>query len=355
MSSGIRISRLETFRRLGYPISPPREVVIAITYLCNARCEMCGIWKRYEGNPEGVREEMTLEEFVSFLRKNRYLENVTLTGGEIYLKKGISDFMSAMIEEGRNVGGATNALLPNKIKKIAKSMVERMESSQAFDLQISLDGTKEIHDSLRGIPGSFQKGMELLHWGLEEEECCQNIRTSVSHTITKSNTDFLSAFIDFLVNEGVPPERINFRTAHVSENYYGDVDAGEVPLSKDVVISEIEKVMKNHPTFSRNLFTKGIFRYLENTRHQVIPCFAAFTFCFVDPYWDVYPCISWSRKLGNLRDYDFDLNRFWHENQEIKKARIDVSHDRCPNCWTECMAQPTMNSNGLRARIILGD
>lgn len=355
VSSGIRISKVELFRRFGHPIIPPREVVVAITYLCNARCEMCGIWKRYRDNPRDLQKEMTLAEFDSFLKKNKYLENITLTGGEIYLKGEIAGFMEAMIREGNNAGGATNALLPDKIKEIAGSMTDKMEPSQVFDLQISLDGVEEIHDSLRGQSGSFSKAVELLRWGLDSEEDCRNLRTSVSHTITKRNSMSLSAFVDFLVNEGLDPERIHFRTAQISKSYYGDVDSSQMSFSKDVVISEIRKVMKKYPNFSKDLFTKGIPRYLADADHQVIPCFATFAFCFVDPYWDVYPCISWDKKLGNLRDYGFSLERFWNENEKIREVRASVSNDQCPNCWTECMAHPTINSNGLRARIILGD
>lgn len=355
VSSGIRISAAEIFRRFGSPIIPPREVVVAVTYLCNARCEMCGIWKRYRDDPSKLDREMTLDEFVSFLRKNKYLENIALTGGEIYLKKDISRFMEALMKDGRNVGGATNASLPDRIKEMAILMTSRMQSSQLFELEISLDGTEEVNDTLRGTPGGFQKAMELLNWGLSEENKRKNLRTSVSHTITKRNAKFFSAFVDFLVDEGVPPERIHFRTAHVSKGYYGDVDGNQVISPKDVVISEIRKVTRKYPVLADSLFTKGIGKYLEDPHHQVIPCFAAFTFCFIDPYWDIYPCISWDRKVGNLRDYDYDLGRFWTENKEIRVVRTDVSRNQCPNCWTECMAQPTMNANGLRARIILGD
>ncbi|MFQ6059673.1 MAG: radical SAM/SPASM domain-containing protein [Thermoplasmata archaeon] len=351
----MRIGKAELFRRYGHPVIPPREVVIAVTYLCNSRCEMCGIWKRYRYNPEELQREMTLEEFDNFLKKNKNLENITLTGGEIYLKKNISGFMEMMVEEGRNVGGATNSLLPDRIKKMARSMMAKMLPSQLFELQVSLDGLEEIHDSLRGVSGSFQKAMELLHWGLAGESEWKNLRTSVSHTVAKGNCETFSSFIDFLIDEGVPPERIHFRTAHASESYYGDVEAEQVQLSKDVIISQIESITEKYPGFAKSLFTKGIPRYLNDTSRQVLPCFAAFTFCYIDPYWDVYPCISWGRRIANLRDYDFDLSRLWTESEEIRAVRTDVSHDRCPNCWTECMAQPTMNSNGLRARIILGD
>ena len=28
--------------------------------------------------------------------------------------------------------------------------------------------------------------------------------------------------------------------------------------------------------------------------------------CFIDPYWQLFPCSIWDRPIGNLRDVSFD-------------------------------------------------
>jgi len=352
-NKAIRIARAFSFRNFGFPFIPPRQVLVGVTYLCNSRCNICGIWKIYQKSKDKLEEEMTLEEFETFLKENAYLEDITVTGGEPYLRKDIYDFFMLLSDHGYNIGTATNALATERIKSVAKGLLENMNGKNLYEFQISIDGLEDQHDRIRGVKGNFQKAISLLQWAMEEKKEFSNLVPSVSHTITGSNCGQLLRFIEFFVGLGLSPSKIWFRPAQLSSSYYRNIGMEDLPTNNDQIIKAIQKVEEKYDYYRDNLFYNGIFKYLSRPMEQVIPCYAGFTFSYIDPYWDVYPCISWPEPVDNLRNFEFDLAKFWKECKKLKEARKLIARGKCPNCWTECSAIPTMNSNGLTARRIL--
>src|SRR3972149_1084889 len=59
----------------------PLDAVLAVTYRCNARCAMCGIWKA----------DSTAEAPPELYRKlPSSLKNINLTGGEPFLRQDLA-------------------------------------------------------------------------------------------------------------------------------------------------------------------------------------------------------------------------------------------------------------------------
>ena len=70
--------------------------------------------------------------------------------------------------------------------------------------------------------------------------------------------------------------------------------------------------------------------------------------CFIDPYWQLFPCSIWSQSLGSLREIDFDLVALW-TSELARSTRRAVVDERCPHCWTPCEAYPTILGNLMSA------
>jgi radical SAM protein with 4Fe4S-binding SPASM domain len=87
-------------------------------------------------------------------------------------------------------------------------------------------------------------------------------------------------------------------------------------------------------------------RYLE-TGETPMRCHALRASCFVDSLGQVYPCTIWDRRLGSLRDVDYDLARLWN-TPAATALQADVWERRCPNCWTPCEAYQSILGNALR-------
>ena len=69
--------------------------------------------------------------------------------------------------------------------------------------------------------------------------------------------------------------------------------------------------------------------------------------CFVDAYWDLYPCSIWDEGRQPAR-HGFDLQAIW-DSARRQSLRKDVVEENCNHCWTPCEAYPTILGNLAKA------
>jgi radical SAM protein with 4Fe4S-binding SPASM domain len=80
-----------------------------------------------------------------------------------------------------------------------------------------------------------------------------------------------------------------------------------------------------------------------------MPCHALRASCFIDPWGVVYPCISYSKPVGRLRDNGMRLAPIW-ESLEATQLQRDIWQGDCPQCWTACEAYQSILGNALAGR-----
>jgi len=56
----------------------------------------------------------------------------------------------------------------------------------------------------------------------------------------------------------------------------------------------------------------GDEEFVLTTGRTPMPCHALRASCFIDPWGVVYPCITYSRPIGRLRDTGMKLEPMWH-------------------------------------------
>lgn len=73
---------------------------LQITNLCNSKCTMCSIWKIYRGvDREFLDRELTGAEWLCPVERSlaQGVESFDVTGGEPFLKDGITDILALML------------------------------------------------------------------------------------------------------------------------------------------------------------------------------------------------------------------------------------------------------------------
>jgi len=147
MSRIIRNVRTAWFRKADGSSPWPVLVVLRLTENCNIRCKMC-----YDRSPD-IREEtwswtspgqeLSEEEYRSLINELAvFAPTFYLTGGEPLLAPTLFPVISAIKSKGMYVSMNTNgSLLAGKAKQLVDSGIDR--------IIISLDGPREIHDSIR--------------------------------------------------------------------------------------------------------------------------------------------------------------------------------------------------------------
>lgn len=134
---------------------PLYSLLIEVTKKCNAACDQCG--SRCDIHSE---ELLSKEQILAALRDIRdHLGTYTMlniTGGEPLLRRDLFELMAEASAMGFEWGMVTNGSL------ITDDVIVKMKQSGMKTITVSVDGLRETHDSLRHLPGSFERIMAAL-------------------------------------------------------------------------------------------------------------------------------------------------------------------------------------------------
>lgn len=130
-------------------------LLIEITQKCNAACDQCG--SRCDIHSE---ERLTKDQILSALLdiKGHLGTDVMLniTGGEPLLRHDLFEIMTEATAMGFDWGMVTNGSL------ITDDVIKKMKQSGMKTITVSVDGLQQTHDSLRHLPGCWNKIMAAL-------------------------------------------------------------------------------------------------------------------------------------------------------------------------------------------------
>jgi Fe-coproporphyrin III synthase len=327
----------------------PAQFLIAVTYHCDSRCSHCNIWTDYLQQPEAAAQEMTPAEFERFLDCNPQLVQVVTTGGEPFNRGDIVEFWLAQDRRGQRTSCATNAIATEHILERENFLLSRLSGRHLRHFAVSLDGVEPVHDRVRGIPGNFARAWRLFQWAREQERRYPFYRAEISSTLTAANYREFPTLVEWLVKEGVPPDKIAFMGALPSAHYYRNETTLKPVTARDELAGILEELKRRHPGFGRNYFIECHLQWLRNPASGVL-CKAGTAFGYIDPYWNVYPCLVLNRKLGNLREFDFDVGKLWRA-PAARQFRAELAAKPCTLCFNECNRWQSMRATvgGLAA------
>ncbi len=175
-------------RKFNYPITLQFE----LTGQCNLSCKHC-----YNRSGDSDRETlMTPEKWCELARQivsDGGIFQCIISGGEpLLLGDKLFNIMDILHDDGTSFVVITNSLL------LTKEKVKRFAKYRYFWFQISIDGSNaEIHDSFRGVAGSFDKAV---NGALEISDA--GIPLVIAHTVTPQNLNQLEAMVNLAYRLG---------------------------------------------------------------------------------------------------------------------------------------------------------
>lgn len=127
-----------------------RILLIEITQKCNAKCDHCG--SRCDINCEELLSKEDIINCLTDIKQNIGTDMMlNITGGEPLLRKDLFEIMGVASNMGFDWGMVTNGTL------ITDEIINKMKKTRLKTITISIDGLKDTHESLRHLPGSFDK------------------------------------------------------------------------------------------------------------------------------------------------------------------------------------------------------
>ena len=153
----------------------PLNVYWEMTQACALACRHC----RAEAVPFPDPQELTMAESLAFLQQIKDfgppLPHLILTGGDPLERNGLFE----LIDQARALEISVS-ITPAATPKLTREMLARLKEHGVEGLGLSLDGsTAQKHDSIRGVPGTFDRTLEALRWAGDLEMPIQ-VNTLVS-------------------------------------------------------------------------------------------------------------------------------------------------------------------------------
>lgn len=331
-------------------LSTPLKINLCVTYACQYRCQTCNIWQRTP------TDELTTDELLSFVAKNRQARWLDITGGEIFLRKDIGDVLDAIVSSWRRLvvlHFPTNGFLTRNIVTAAERLGRA--ASLLTVVTVSLDGDERVNDEVRGIKGGFVRQIETFR----ALRTIRNIRAVLGMTLSRFNAGTFRQTFE-ACRQHIPDLRgdeFHLNVAQTSAHYYGNADA-PVAASRDALAEDFA-AHRPHATplhtvsgVIERVYLAQMSRFLD-TGVTPMPCHALRSSCFIDPHGIVFPCISYSRPLGSLRDTGMDLEPIWNRTQ-TRDVQSEIWRGDCPQCWTACEAYQSILGNVVRPQVFWG-
>ena len=333
MKSSIVLGKRVLSTSLGF--FNPFELNFAITYHCNSRCKTCNIWK------SRPKKELSLKEIERFAKNAGFIKWMRLTGGEPFLRRDYVDIVKAL-DKHMNLyllTTPTNGLAPDLVYKNVESVLRSFKGR--YVITVSLDGPRNIHDKIRK-KGSWDSAIETYKRLTLLQKAYKKFKVFFGYTISPYNTGRFFETVDEVKKELI----VNTNDFHVnlfqiSEVYYKNKNA-KIPKGyvKNTIKEVNDIINKRKHRGIVNSIEKRYLRLAEKylkTKKTPMNCNVFNLSAFLDPYGNVYPCSMFNRKLGNLKDYDYNLKKIL-KSEKAKAVRKEIEKRQCPHCWTPCEA-----------------
>jgi len=310
------------------------KVTIPITYECNQRCKTCGIWTTYKQDPGKKSLEITPFEFSQFCSRNDLLW-IAFTGGEPFLRPDMGIILSTAMEYCRVVSITSNGFSPDKIL-LGVTRALSMSGKSVLAINISMNGSKSVHDEIASVQGSFDRARETLKvlMGIQDPR----LRVGVSYTSSRFNKWEFSTYLREMKSIGIELENITFGMGQDSPSYYQGGLIKETVSPGKAYVQDFSKEIAFKMDGGLDPFVLISRRYLAGYYKDKYPkCVAGQYSLMLDPYWNVYPCMFYcpNKPCGNLRDVDFDIKRL-----DLSSCKSIV--ETCVGCWTPCESYSTI-------------
>jgi radical SAM protein with 4Fe4S-binding SPASM domain len=319
----------------------PYRIEIAPTFACNSKCKLCFI-SRYWKN---TANELSLNEFDEFFKNlDSSLYWLAISGGEPFLRKDIDKIILSASENCRNlfvVNIATNGILTKQITKKLNTLLSCMDEKTNVFITLNTEVSKIIPDN-KALSCKNKTYKRLKKY----ENRYPNLSVIKEITINKYNLPYIVDYINELDGK---KEKYILGLAHESYFYKNEnEDVALIRLDRIKILRRINEILRRKGTSRRDIMNDLFLRlsknYFFNHKKQVIPCYSSFASLLINPYGDVYPCISMNKRLGNIRKTEYKLQTILR-SKKAKRIMHNIKKGRCDVCWTPCEAYQTMIQN----------
>jgi MoaA/NifB/PqqE/SkfB family radical SAM enzyme len=310
-------------------------VLWRVTNVCNLSCPFCAYDKRL-GLPRKEVDPAQVAQFIDILGAWRGKSGrpvlLSWLGGEPLLWKPRTDLDRKAVERGIDLSLTTNGTglhLPRMRTALIRDYRE---------ITVSIDGTNEFHDAMRGWPGAFKTLAKIVPALVAERDAAQaTMKVRANIVLMRDNIAGFSALCRTLAGWGVDEISFNQLGGRDRPEFYPDhrLRADDVSFLA-ALLPELRSELRQMGTV-----LVGGPAYLERFADAVIgrampirDCRVAETFIFIDEAGRIAPCSfapeHFSLSVDDLRSPD-DLDKLPQRLRNFQNTNPARDCADCPS------------------------
>jgi len=323
---------------------PPVRVQIEVTGRCNLKCSFC-----YQGALyKNAKDELAFDQIVKLIDQVGRFSLLTFSGGEPLMRKDIFDIVSYALNKKRLCNMITNGVLLDE--RILKLMVDK----KFFLLNVSIDGLGQVHDEIRGVPGTFRKVIDNLKFLREYKEKRKSRLPLVDVKLVLNNKN-LTQLVDlyslcedmgvsFLTVSLQKEADIQFNGSFLyqdlnNECFYKRYPPKDEIVDKALLISSLKEIedkngkvhLRFYPRFRSSKEIELYLNSRERAAEFASSCLEPWSGLQINAFGDVYPCLS--LKVGNIKENT--ISQIWNSGPYVefrKKLKKLSLFPACSGC-----------------------
>ena len=313
----------------------PDMVMLEPTQRCNLRCKMCF----QDRAALTIQKELSFEQIVDFFDRTSYIRKVTLIGGEIFIRKDMFDLIDHL-DRTRNIVISTNGTLLGNAEIDALRRCRRIVT-----ICISLDGPKEIHETIRGVRGSYDKTVRTI------KALTPFFPATVTCVIIDENIKILPSLVDQCASLGVKKLKFELERIYPEERIDQAIletglESEDLPISSTgrtrgyslETLSDTLNECQNrgekqgiYVTFDPPYLMEDLNAcYVGNLRSKRKYTCQSFRMATIAPNGDLINCFAIRKPFGNILDVPFD--EIWNSEAAKFYRRELVRNNLTPLC-----------------------
>ncbi len=170
----------------------PFIVFWELTRACMLACKHCRAKAQKNRHPNELNTEEAFNVIDMLCEFGKPYPLLVITGGDPLMRDDVFEIIEQASSKMRVAVAFSGTPLATKDK------VEKLKDSGAARVAISIDGSKEIHDSFRGIKGTFETSMKIIDYANEV-----NLPVQINTTVTTFNLHNLPEMVKLCLEKKV--------------------------------------------------------------------------------------------------------------------------------------------------------
>ena len=311
----------------------PIQLTFFLTKRCNARCDFC-FYRSDSHISDHSMPELSCDEIKKITASMGRLLWLAFSGGEIFLRDDLVEITRLFYERNKPsiILFPTNGLLTDVIREKIVEILEYCKKSTIV-VKLSLDGPESVHDAIRGREGSFQKTMQTYYSLGELIDEYPHFELGINTVFCSANQDSMGPIIDFVSRL----DKINTHTVSlIRGSGLKDIDIEKYRATINALAENLQKKLSGTYRFTgarlkaaQDIVQRRLIYKTETQKQKLIDCFAGRLNLVLTEEGDLYPCESFTMKMGNVRDNNYDINSMLRSSH----ARNILASIRENNCF----------------------